>query len=156
MVPFLRDLLAQMRSQPFMPEPFGCKLADGWMSGLAPAWVPCKLDLDYHIRHSALPYPGGERELGVLVSRLHSHPLDMTRPLWEAHLIEGLENNRFALYIKMHHALIDGVGGIRMTARAFSTFVPSHMPAAPCARAVSCAAARSRPATPLPCASAST
>lgn len=123
---FLRDLLAQMRSQPFMPEPFGCKLADGWMSGLAPAWVPCKFDIDYHIRHSALPYPGGERELGVLVSRLHSHPLDMSRPLWEAHLIEGLENNRFALYFKAHHCAVDGMGAMKMV-RSWLSEDPNDM-----------------------------
>mgnify|MGYP000330193862 CR=1 FL=1 len=50
------------------------------------------IDLDYHVRHSALPKPGGERELGVLVSRLHSNRMDFKRPLWECHVIEGLEN----------------------------------------------------------------
>ena len=69
------------------------------------------LDLEYHLRHSALPAPGGERELGVLVSRLHSHRLHRAYPLWECHLIEGLENNRFALYMKLHHSQVDGVGG---------------------------------------------
>lgn len=111
---FLRDLLTQMRQKPFMPEPFGSKLSKSWLSGVAPAWEPAKLDIDYHIRHSALPYPGGERELGVLVERLHSHPLDMSRPLWECHLIEGLENRRFALYFKAHHCAIDGMGAMKM------------------------------------------
>ncbi|MDT0633757.1 wax ester/triacylglycerol synthase family O-acyltransferase [Spectribacter hydrogenoxidans] len=73
-----------------------------------------EVDLDYHFRHSALPRPGGERELGVLISRLHSHPLDRNRPLWECHVIEGLEDGRFALYLKVHHSQVDGVGGIRM------------------------------------------
>jgi len=67
-------------------------------------------DMDYHLRHSALPAPGGERELGVLVSRLHSHALDLSRPPWECHLIEGLHGGRYALYVKLHHALAD-VGG---------------------------------------------
>jgi WS/DGAT/MGAT family acyltransferase len=71
-------------------------------------------DIEYHFRHSALPEPGGERELGVMVSRLHSHPLDPSRPLWEFHLIEGLENGRFAFYVKVHHALVDNVNGIPM------------------------------------------
>lgn len=71
------------------------------------------MDLDYHFRHSALPSPGGDRALGVLISRLHSRPLDPTRPLWEVHLIEGLENDRFALFVKAHHALMDGVGATR-------------------------------------------
>ena len=70
------------------------------------------MDLDYHLRHSALPYPGGERELGILVSRLHSNPMDMDRPLWEIHLIEGLHGGRFALYGKLHHSLADGVSGV--------------------------------------------
>jgi diacylglycerol O-acyltransferase len=80
-----------------------------------------KMDIDYHLRHSALPAPGGERELGVLASRLHSHPLDFRRPPWECHIIEGLDNNRFALYIKIHHSLIDGVAGMRLLARALAS-----------------------------------
>ena len=62
-----------------------------------PTWTTDEhVDLDYHVRHSALPRPGGERELGVLVSRLHSHPMDFTRPPWECHFIEGLAGGRFA------------------------------------------------------------
>lgn len=89
---------------------------------LAPGWkVDKKIDLDYHVRHSALPRPGGERELGILVSRLHSNPLDFARPLWECHVIEGLENNRFALYTKMHHSMIDGISGVRLMQRVLTT-----------------------------------
>ncbi|MFI2609400.1 wax ester/triacylglycerol synthase family O-acyltransferase [Kitasatospora sp. NPDC018619] len=79
---------------------------DGSWEELAPADV----DLTYHLRRSALPAPGGERELTDLVSRLHSRPLDTARPLWECHLIEGLAGDRFALYVKVHHALTDGLG----------------------------------------------
>ncbi|HEX4465728.1 MAG TPA: wax ester/triacylglycerol synthase family O-acyltransferase [Solirubrobacteraceae bacterium] len=79
-----------------------------------------EVDLDYHVRHSALPHPGGQRELGVLVSRLHSHQLDLHRPLWEVHLIEGLEGNRFAMYSKTHHSLVDGVSAMRLIMRALS------------------------------------
>lgn len=79
-----------------------------------------EVDLDYHFRHSALPAPGGERELGILVSRLHSHALDRRRPLWELHIIEGLGDGRFAMYLKVHHSLMDGVAGIRMLGRALS------------------------------------
>ena len=60
------------------------------------------------MRRSALPSPGDERELGILVSRLHGHPIDFHRPPWEVHLIEGLEGGRFALYVKVHHSLVDG------------------------------------------------
>jgi diacylglycerol O-acyltransferase len=123
---FVRQLMAKMREKPFMPKPFDCRLAEGWMAGIAPAWVDAKLDMDYHLRHSALPYPGGERELGKLVERLHSHPLDMTRPLWECHLIEGLENRRYALYFKAHHCAIDGMGAVRML-RKWLTPDPTDM-----------------------------
>lgn len=117
---FLQLLLKRMRDYPFMPEPFNCKLAHTRFSRLAPAWVETKVDMDYHLRHSALPYPGGERELGQLVARLHSHPLDLSRPLWECHVIEGLEGNRFALYFKAHHCAIDGIGAMRMVQRWLS------------------------------------
>ena len=79
------------------------------------------VDLDLHVRHSALPAPGGQRELGVLVSRLHGHQLDLHRPLWEVHVIEGLEGNRFAIYLKIHHSLVDGVSGMRLLLRALSS-----------------------------------
>jgi WS/DGAT/MGAT family acyltransferase len=72
------------------------------------------------VRHAALPWPGGERELGELVGRLQSSPIDLTRPPWECTIIEGLEGNRFALFVKMHHSLIDGISGIRLLQRAMS------------------------------------
>lgn len=111
---FVYRLSQQMREAPFMPHPFECRLAQGGLSRLRPFWEPTSIDMDYHLRLSALPYPGGERELGQLVARLHSHPLDLSRPLWECHLIEGLENKRFALYFKAHHCAIDGMGAMRM------------------------------------------
>lgn len=73
------------------------------------------------MRRSALASPGDERELGIPVSRLHSHALDLRRPPWEVHFIEGLEGGRFAIYIKMHHSLIDGYTGQKMLARSLST-----------------------------------
>lgn len=118
---FVRKLMENMRETPFMPAPFDCRLAAGRMSRLAPAWEKTVVDMDYHMRHSALPHPGGERELGVLVARMHSHPLDLSRPLWECHLIEGLENNRFALYFKAHHCAIDGMGAMRMVQKWLSS-----------------------------------
>lgn len=122
---FVRDLMLKMREKPFMPPPFNCRLARGRRARLWPAWEPTEVDMDYHLRHSALPYPGGERELGVLVARLHSHPLDLSRPLWECHLIEGLENRRFALYFKAHHCAIDGMGAMRMVQNWLSSD-PKH------------------------------
>ncbi len=67
------------------------------------------IDIEYHVRRSALPRPGRVRELLELVSRLHGSLLDRHRPLWEYHLIEGLSDGRFASYAKCHHALADGI-----------------------------------------------
>lgn len=78
------------------------------------------IDLEHHIRHSALPRPGRVRELLALTSRLHSTLLDRHRPLWETHLIEGLEDGRFAVYSKIHHSLIDGVSALRLLERTLS------------------------------------
>jgi len=83
-----------------------------------PYWVKdANFDVEFHLRHIALPEPGDWRQLCILVARLHSRPLDMSRPLWEAYIIEGLDNipkvpkGSFAVYTKMHHALVDGAGG---------------------------------------------
>ena len=85
------------------------------------AWVDAeRIDLDYHLRRSALPSPGDERELGILVSRLHGYHVDFHRPPWEAHLIEGLEGGRFALYVKVHHSLVDGFSAMRILANSLS------------------------------------
>lgn len=78
------------------------------------------IDLEHHVRHSALPEPGRVRELLALTSRLHGTLLDRKRPLWEAHLIEGLEGNRFAVYTKLHHAVMDGISAQRMLQRSLS------------------------------------
>jgi hypothetical protein len=68
--------------------------------------------IGYHVRHTALPSPGGEAELLTLVSRILSQRLDRTKPLWEIWIVEGLEGDRWALVGKTHHAMIDGVGGV--------------------------------------------
>lgn len=88
------------------------------------------LDLDYHLRHSALPHPGQVRQLLELVSRLHAALLDRHRPLWEMHLVEGLDNGRFAVYAKTHHALMDGVSQILSLRRALTTDPDDHDPRA--------------------------
>ena len=79
------------------------------------------IDMEYHVRHLALPRPGGERELGQMIARLHSQPLDLRRPMWEVHIIEGLENDRIALYLKIHHCLVDGVSATKVLMRALAT-----------------------------------
>ncbi len=105
-----------------LSSPWNKRLASGLLDRALPSWTTDDApDLDHHVRHSALPRPCGERELGVLISRLHSQPLDFTRPLWECHFIEGLQGGRFAVYTKMHHSLIDGVSGMRLLQRALAT-----------------------------------
>lgn len=69
-------------------------------------------NLNYHLRHTALPKPGSERELKILASRLFSQSLDRSKPLWEMFLVEELEGDRFAIIIKSHHAMIDGISGV--------------------------------------------
>jgi diacylglycerol O-acyltransferase / wax synthase len=92
------------------------------LAGLGPwGWAEdTDLDLEYHVRHSALPHPGRIRELLALVSRLHGTLLDRNRPLWEMHVIEGLADGRVAVYSKVHHALLDGVSAIRWMNRGLS------------------------------------
>ena len=113
-VNYLSDWAARMREVQIAEEPWSQLVSRGF-SLLGPRLEEDQdFDVEYHFRHSALPEPGGERELGVMVSRLHSHALDASRPLWEFHFIEGLERDRFAFYVKVHHALVDNVNGIPM------------------------------------------
>jgi WS/DGAT/MGAT family acyltransferase len=77
-------------------------------------------DFDYHVRHSALPQPRRVRELLAVTSRWHGALLDRHRPLWEAHIVEGLSDGRFAMYSKIHHSLIDGVGALRLMTACLS------------------------------------
>ena len=87
-----------------------------------------EFELDYHLRHLALPQPGRIRELLAMVSRLHGNLLDRNRPLWETYVIEGLPGGRFATYSKIHHALVDGVTGARMAANAMCLNATEHKP----------------------------
>ncbi|SDU19456.1 acyltransferase, WS/DGAT/MGAT [Pseudomonas pohangensis] len=78
------------------------------------------IDVEYHIRHIALPEPGDWRQLMIQVARLHSRPLDRTRPLWEVYVIEGLDNipnlpkGAFAIFLKIHHAVVDGMAAVHL------------------------------------------
>ncbi|MGH3334448.1 MAG: WS/DGAT/MGAT family O-acyltransferase [Nocardioides sp.] len=85
-------------------------------------WKPDdQFDIEHHVRHSALPKPGRVRELLELCSRLHSTRLAWERPLWEAHIIEGLRDGRVAMYTKTHHALVDGVSAMRLLQSVLTT-----------------------------------
>ncbi|MCZ4499579.1 MAG: diacylglycerol O-acyltransferase [Marmoricola sp.] len=79
------------------------------------AWTDdTEFDIEHHVRHSALPEPGRIRELLELVSRLHGQMLARERPLWEAHIIEGLADGRIAMYTKLHHSLVDGISAMKL------------------------------------------
>ncbi|MGB9305853.1 MAG: wax ester/triacylglycerol synthase family O-acyltransferase, partial [Mycobacterium sp.] len=80
-----------------------------------------EVDLSYHLRRDGLPAPGRVRELLELTSRLHANLLDRHRPLWEMHVVDGLKDGRFAIYSKMHHALVDGVSGVALMRRSLAT-----------------------------------
>ena len=82
-----------------------------------PYWiVDDNFDMEFHLRHIALPHPGDWRQLCILIARLHSRPIDMSRPLWESYVIEGLDNieglpkDCFVIYTKIHHSIVDGGG----------------------------------------------
>ena len=78
-----------------------------------PVWVDDEhFDLEYHVRHTALPHPGTDEQLKALAGRLMSQPLDRTRPLWEMNIVEGLAGGGFAVIAKIHHCMIDGISGI--------------------------------------------
>jgi diacylglycerol O-acyltransferase / wax synthase len=119
---YLRELIEEARQNGAVQPPWNRKLRHPrLLTSPIQSWVVDKdIDIDYHVRRSALASPGDERELGVLVSRLHSHPLDLSRPPWEMHLIEGLEGGRFAGYVKIHHALVDGFTGMKMLVHSLS------------------------------------
>ncbi|MFN0162769.1 MAG: WS/DGAT/MGAT family O-acyltransferase [Burkholderiales bacterium] len=118
---FLRRLMHDFRNHREFAPPWNRRLKYAFNKNPAPVWIEDNnIDLEYHVRHGALPWPGGERELGELVGRLHSTPIDLARPPWECTIIEGLEGDRFALFIKMHHSLIDGVSGMKLMQRGMS------------------------------------
>ena len=94
-----------------------------------PKWVDDPhLNLRYHVRSAALPSPGSENQLKDLAGRVFSQQLDRDKPLWEVWLVEGLEDGRFAVLSKTHHALVDGISGVDIISVLFDT---SPEPAAP-------------------------
>ncbi len=88
-----------------------------------PVWVDDDhFDIEYHLRHTALPHPGDSASLNRLIARLIEQPLDLKRPLWEIWTIEGLEEGGFAMLFKIHHCMVDGAGGMHLL---FSLLSPS-------------------------------
>ncbi|OBF03022.1 diacylglycerol O-acyltransferase [Mycobacterium sp. ACS4054] len=119
---FVRELYDRLVAQDDFQPTFR-KHPAAFVGGIANlGWSYDKdVDVDYHVRRSAVPSPGRIRELLELTSRWHSSLLDRHRPLWETHIIEGIKDGRFAIYTKIHHALIDGVSAQKLMQRALST-----------------------------------
>lgn len=120
---YVARLVRQLRSIPPTAAPFNFRLAprEGAL-GIMPAWEEVEeLDMRQHVQHHALPWPGDEQELMTLVGRLNSGMLDRSRPMWEQHVIEGLSGGRFALFTRVHHAMIDGEWGMRLMRKTTST-----------------------------------
>ena len=132
-----KDVLAMFESRLDRSPIFRRKLAEVPFNLDQPYWVDDPdFDLEFHVRHIALPKPGDWRQLCIQVARLHARPLDRNRPLWEAYIIEGLHGlegvppDSFALYLKVHHAAIDGASGVQFFG-AFNDISPQPEPASP-------------------------
>ncbi len=108
-----------------------------------------QFDIEHHVRHSALPRPGRIRELLELCGRLHSTRLAWERPLWEAHVIEGLRDGRVAMYTKTHHALVDGISAMRLIQSVLSTDPDTRGMPAPWGVRASAARSREKPPATL-------
>ena len=107
------DFAAHMESRLGLVPRYRQKLAFPRFEMGRPFWVDDpSFNLDYHVRHTALPKPGSDDQLRQLAGRIFSQRLDRSKPLWEVWLIQGLEEGRFALISKTHHALVDGVSGV--------------------------------------------
>ena len=97
-----------------------------------PVWIDeSQFDLEYHVRHTALPAPGGDEELKRLAGRLFSQALDRDKPLWELWLVEGLGNDRFAVISKTHHCMLDGISGVDLATVLMDTEPSTEAPAPP-------------------------
>ncbi|MCV7176707.1 WS/DGAT/MGAT family O-acyltransferase [Mycolicibacterium sphagni] len=118
---FLADIYAEMLAHTDVQPTFQ-KHPGELLGGIANlTWsFDRDIDLEYHLRRSALPAPGRIRELLELTSRMHGTLLDRHRPLWETHLVEGLNDGRVAVYTKVHHALLDGVSAMKLMRRSLS------------------------------------
>ncbi len=104
-----------------------------WVPGFAlPVWVDDpRFNLQYHLRHTALPHPGDVRQLKRLAGRIVSQQLDRGKPLWELWVIEGLEDDCCALLVKVHHCMSDGVSGMDLLAALMSPEPNAPDPAPP-------------------------
>ena len=110
--PHFEDFLAHVRSRLHLVPRYRQKVAVAPLETGLPLWIDDPtFNLDYHVRHTALPAPGDHDSLLRLAARIFSQRLDRSKPLWELWLVEGLDDGGFALISKTHHALVDGVSG---------------------------------------------
>jgi WS/DGAT/MGAT family acyltransferase len=122
---FYEDVKACLAARLHLADVFTRKLALMPFDLSNPVWVEDEdIDLDHHVRHITLPRPGSNSQLQQYVARLHSTLLDRSRPLWEFFVIDGLRSGEVALYIKVHHARLDGQAGIAL-GRAIFDVEPS-------------------------------
>jgi WS/DGAT/MGAT family acyltransferase len=118
--PAYEDLLDHIRSRLHLVPRYRQKLAFPPIEMGMPLWIDDpSFNLEYHIRHTALPDPGSEEQLMLLTARIFSQRLDRSKPLWELWLVEGLEGSRFALISKTHHSMVDGVSGVDLATVLF-------------------------------------
>ncbi len=118
--PAFEDYLNHVRGRLHLVPRYRQKLATPPLETGRPLWVDDpSFNLEYHIRHAALPAPGTEEQLFRLAARIASQQLDRAKPLWESWLVEGLEGDRFALIFKTHHSLVDGVAGVDLATVLF-------------------------------------
>src|ERR1035441_1141505 len=118
--PDMDEFLEQIRRRLHLVPRYRHKLAHTALDSGRPVWIDDpSFNLESHIRHTALPAPGGWEQLQDLTARIFSQQLDRSKPLWEMWLIEGLEDNRFALITKTHHSLIDGIAGVDLATVLF-------------------------------------
>ena len=106
---------AQVEARLHLLEPFRRRLVEVPLALDHPYWIrDPDFDLDFHIRHMALPAPGNAEQLGEQVARIVGRPMDRTRPLWEVYVIEGIDGGEFGVLTKVHHATIDGASGVEL------------------------------------------
>jgi diacylglycerol O-acyltransferase / wax synthase len=118
--PSMDEFLEQIRRRLHLVPRYRHKLAYTALDSGRPVWIDDpSFNLDYHVRHTALPAPGRWEQLQDLTARIFSQQLDRSKPLWEMWLIEGLEEDRFALITKTHHSLIDGIAGVDLATVLF-------------------------------------
>jgi diacylglycerol O-acyltransferase len=126
--PAYRDFVNHIRGRLHLVPRYRQKLAVPPFETGRPLWVDdATFNLEYHVRHTALPGPGTEEQLRALAARIHSQRLDRAKPLWELWLVQGLEDGRFALISKTHHAVVDGIAGVDLATVIFD-FSPVPQP----------------------------